>query len=145
MSRTLVRLAAGALVGAAFAACGGGTGVIACARDPVTTEEGVKALDPTCGKGEEAARGDLMAVSYRASVEGEGVIEDVQKPFEFRLGMGQVIEGWDVGLLGMQVGGTRRLTIPPDAGYGDFGLAPDIPPGATLVYDVTLLSRKEAD
>jgi len=94
------------------------------------------------GAGEEAKNGDNVSVHYT------GVLEDGTKfdssvdrgtPFEFNLGAGQVIKGWDLGVLGMKVGEKRKLTIPSDLAYGDNGIPNVIPPKATLIFEVELL------
>jgi FK506-binding nuclear protein len=64
------------------------------------------------------------------------------KPFSFKLGAGEVIKGWDIGVIGMAVGGERRLTIPASLGYGTKGAPPKIPPNSKLVFDVKLLGVK---
>lgn len=73
--------------------------------------------------------------------EGKNLISrDRGRPFSFKLGVGQVISGWDIGVETMQPGGQRSLIIPPDHGYGHRGAGSIIPPGATLIFDVELLS-----
>jgi FKBP-type peptidyl-prolyl cis-trans isomerase len=99
--------------------------------------------DITVGDGEEAVSGKLITVHYVGTLtDGTGFdsSRDRGMPFEFTLGAGQVIEGWDKGFEGMLIGGTRKLTIPSDMAYGDNGIPGTIPGGATLVFEVELLS-----
>eukprot|EP01133_Synstelium_polycarpum_P011424 gene11424-13316_t len=91
------------------------------------------------GNGPEAVKGKKIFVKYIGKLtNGKTFDKSLVKPFDFKLGMGQVIKGWDLGFAGMKVGGRRRLTIPAKLGYGQQGAAPDIPGGATLVFDVEL-------
>ena len=101
-----------------------------------TTEELV------AGKGPEAVRGKTVEVHYTGWLaDGKQFDSSVGgDPFSFRLGAGEVIEGWDRGVAGMRVGGKRKLTIPPELGYGTRGAPPVIPANATLVFEVELLS-----
>lgn len=108
----------------------------------VTTESGLKYEELTEGTGAEAKAGTYVTVHYT------GWLTDGQKfdsskdrndPFEFALGAGMVIRGWDEGVQGMKVGGVRKLTIPPELGYGVRGAGGVIPPNATLVFEVELL------
>lgn len=94
------------------------------------------------GEGAEAKAGDVVRVHYTGwLIDGTKFDSSVDcgQPFEFNLGAGEVIKGWDQGVAGMKVGGKRKLTIPPDLGYGDRGAGAVIPPGATLVFEVELL------
>jgi FKBP-type peptidyl-prolyl cis-trans isomerase len=93
------------------------------------------------GKGPEAVRGKNVQVHYTGwLLDGTKFDSSVGgEPFTFRLGAGEVIEGWDRGVAGMKVGGKRKLTLPSDLGYGAGGAPPDIPPNATLVFEVELL------
>ena len=99
--------------------------------------------DITVGEGDEATTGQTITVHYTGTLE-DGTKFDSSKdrndPFVFTLGMGQVIQGWDKGFAGMKVGGNRKLTIPPAMGYGASGAGGVIPPNATLLFDVELLS-----
>ncbi len=99
--------------------------------------------DLTVGTGVEAKAGDTVSVHYTGWLTDGTKFDssvDYGQPFEFVLGQGRVIEGWDVGVAGMKVGGKRKLTIPSDMGYGVQGYPPVIPGNATLVFDVELLS-----
>ena len=100
-------------------------------------------VDLEVGTGPEAANGDTLNVRYTGWLYDPGAPENKGRQFdsgtfEFVLGAGQVIPGWDQGLVGMRVGGLRRLVIPPDLAYGDRGQG-SIPPNATLLFEVDLL------
>lgn len=95
------------------------------------------------GTGREAKAGDTVSVHYTGTLADGTKFDsshDRGQPLTFRLGSGYVIRGWDVGIAGMQPGGRRKLTIPPDEGYGANGFAGLIPPNATLVFDVELVA-----
>jgi peptidylprolyl isomerase len=93
------------------------------------------------GKGPAAQAGDILTVDYTGTLtNGKQFDSSVgKKPFQFILGVGQVIKGWDQGMVGMKVEGKRQLTIPSALGYGDQGAGDDIPPKATLKFDVSLI------
>ncbi|MHB8637067.1 MAG: FKBP-type peptidyl-prolyl cis-trans isomerase [Fimbriimonadaceae bacterium] len=95
------------------------------------------------GKGAVARRGDTITVDYTGTLTNGHVFDSSKKPgrtpFEFILGAGQVIKGWDQGVAGMKVGGTRKLTIPYQLAYGVGGHPPVIPPKATLIFVIKLL------
>jgi peptidylprolyl isomerase len=108
-----------------------------------TTASGLTIVDVQPGTGPEAKTGDHVLVNYRGRLQSTGAQFDSSydrgQPFDFNLGAGQVIRGWDEGVAGMKVGGKRQLTIPPDLGYGANGAGGVIPPNATLVFDVELV------
>lgn len=105
-------------------------------------EASLKIVDEKVGKGTAAKTGDTVTVNYTGWLTDGTKFDsslDRNEPFSFTLGAGQVIEGWDKGVVGMKVGGKRKLTIPPDMGYGAQGANGVIPPNATLVFEITLL------
>jgi FKBP-type peptidyl-prolyl cis-trans isomerase FkpA len=112
-----------------------------------TTQSGLQYDDVTVGEGAEAKAGQNVTVHYTGYLQNadgsKGSKFDSSKdrndPFEFALGAGMVIRGWDEGVQGMKVGGTRQLIIPADLGYGARGAGGVIPPNATLIFDVELL------
>jgi peptidylprolyl isomerase len=107
----------------------------------ISTPTGLKYVDLKVGEGAEAAPGNVVTVHYTGVLENGTKFDsslDRQEPFTFRLGAQEVIDGWEQGIAGMKVGGKRKLTIPPDLGYGDQGSGA-IPPGSTLIFEVQLL------
>ncbi len=111
----------------------------------VTTETGLKYQDMVVGTGETPQRGQTAVVHYTGWLtDGKKFDSSVDRgtPFEFPVGMGRVIKGWDEGVASMKVGGKRKLTIPPELGYGERGAPGAIPPNATLIFDVELLEIK---
>jgi len=107
------------------------------------TDSGLKYEDLVTGEGEPAQAGQRVRVHYTGWLTDGAKFDsslDRNDPFVFMLGRGQVIRGWDLGVEGMRVGGKRRLTIPPQLGYGRQGAGGVIPPNATLIFDVELLA-----
>jgi FKBP-type peptidyl-prolyl cis-trans isomerase len=99
--------------------------------------------DVVVGQGAEAKVGDAVRVDYVGKLENGTVFDssiERKTPFAFILGEGKVIKGWEQGVVGMKVGGKRKLTIPPQLGYGAAGSPPNIPPNATLYFDIELLN-----
>ena len=112
-----------------------------------TTPSGLQYEDTVAGSGDEARAGRPVRVHYTGWLYENGMAgakfdssKDRGQPFEFDLGAGMVIRGWDEGVQGMKVGGTRRLVIPPQLGYGARGAGRVIPPNATLLFEVELLA-----
>ncbi len=106
------------------------------------TDSGLKIEDIVEGSGAEATAGQTISVHYTGWLEDGNKFDsskDRNQPFQFHLGGGQVIKGWDEGVQGMKVGGTRKLTIPANLGYGVHGAGDIIPPNATLIFEVELL------
>ncbi|MGH2485394.1 MAG: FKBP-type peptidyl-prolyl cis-trans isomerase [Ktedonobacterales bacterium] len=112
---------------------------------PTTTPSGLQYVDVVQGGGAEAQSGQRVTVHYTGWLTN-GVKFDSSRdrndPFQFALGGGQVIQGWDQGVVGMREGGQRRLIIPASLGYGARGAAGAIPPNATLIFDVELLKAR---
>jgi FKBP-type peptidyl-prolyl cis-trans isomerase len=108
----------------------------------ITTASGLQYEEMRVGTGATARSGQDVVVHYTGWLTDGKKFDssrDRGDPFTFGLGAGQVIAGWDEGVAGMQVGGQRKLTIPPRLGYGEFGAGGVIPPNATLVFEVELI------
>lgn len=112
----------------------------------IRNASGLQYRDDVVGTGAEARSGQRVAVHYTGTLHDNGrkfdSSRDRGKPFEFDLGAGEVIRGWDEGVAGMKVGGKRTLVIPAELGYGARGAGGVIPPNATLVFEVELLSTR---
>jgi len=104
------------------------------------TSSGLKITELVLGEGKEATPGAKVSVNYKGTLEDGKEFDSSygRGPFEFSLGAGMVIKGWDEGVAGMKVGGKRKLVIPPELGYGSRGIGP-IPPNSVLTFEVELL------
>tara|TARA_Y100001936_G_scaffold67322_1_gene66276 strand:+ start:912 stop:1349 length:438 start_codon:yes stop_codon:yes gene_type:complete len=112
-------------------------------RSVKTMDNGLVIEDLVVGEGQEAKDYNKVVVNYTGTLEDGSIFDSSlnpgREPFTFTLGVGSVIKGWDLGVKDMKVGGKRKLTIPPELGYGDKGAGNVIPPGATLIFEVELL------
>lgn len=105
----------------------------------------LKIEDLKIGRGVAVKSGDTILIHYRGTLTNGTEFDSSYKrnePFETAIGVGRVIEGWDKGVIGMKVGGKRKLTIPPDMGYGSQGAGDAIPPNSTLIFEVELMGIK---
>jgi len=106
-----------------------------------TLENGLQIIDEVVGAGAEAKAGDIVIVNYAGNLENGVKFDssyDRNQPFSFVLGAGSVIQGWDIGVAGMKIGGKRKLVIPPALGYGSKDYGP-IPASSTLIFEIELL------
>ncbi len=111
----------------------------------VTTSSGLKYIDIEEGDGASPSKGQTVVVHYTGTLEDGKKFDssrDRNQPFAFKIGVGQVIKGWDEGVASMKVSGRRQLIIPSELGYGARGAGGVIPPNATLIFDVELLDIK---
>ena len=143
--RPLLAFGAVVLGGLIIAACGAKPAAV-----PTAGVSSMQSVDLKAGAGPEIAAGKIAVVQYTgwlyeaSAPDNKGKQFDssrsVGQPFRFPVGAGQVIKGWDQGVLGMKIGGSRRLIIPADMAYGDSGAGGVIPPGATLIFDIDLVA-----
>lgn len=111
---------------------------------PTSNIQGMKIEILKQGTGAEAKSGDTVTVNYTGTlIDGtkfDSSLNPGREPFQFTLGQNRVIQGWELGVLGMKVGEKRKLTIPPELGYGERGAGAIIPPGATLIFEIDLIN-----
>jgi len=110
-----------------------------------TTTSGLQFTDEVVGSGDVAKAGQTVSVHYTGWLTNGTKFDsskDRGQPFQFKLGAGQVIRGWDEGVAGMKIGGKRKLVIPADLGYGSRGAAGVIPPDSALIFEVELLATR---
>ena len=118
----------------------------AASAKTITTPSGLAYEDLVVGTGPSPKSGKMVKVHYTGTLVNGTKFDssrDHGQPFDFTIGVGQVIPGWDEGVMGMKVGGRRKLVIPPQLGYGAAGAGGVIPPNATLLFDVELLDAQQ--
>ena len=144
--RSIIAVAVAALAATTFAATPGSANSAAKGEPKIVTlPSGLKYADLEVGTGSEFKNGMLVLVNYEAWLADGTKFDssyDRREPFNFKIGAGQVIQGWDEGVVGMKVGGKRKLIIPPALGYGEAGAPPRIPPNATLTFEVKALAAQ---
>lgn len=145
MMRALTQCVVLSVVIVGFSVSGFSSPALAEEEKPTVTASGLQYVDLVKGTGREAHVGETASVYYTGWLKDGTKFDssvDRGQPFQFRLGAGQVIKGWDEGVVGMNVGSKRKLTIPPHLGYGARGAGGVIPPNATLVFDVESLDLR---
>ena len=113
--------------------------------DQIAADGGLEILQLAAGSGDAAQAGDTVVVHYHGTLEDGSVFDSSRTrgtPFEFSLGKNMVIAGFERTVTGMRIGGVRRVTIPPELGYGERGRPPKIPENATLIFEIELLEIK---
>lgn len=115
---------------------------VSCSKEKQTMSNGLVIEDIKIGDGQEVEKFNIVTVNYTGLLEDgtkfDSSLNPGRSPFRFTVGAGQVIKGWDEGLMGMKVGGKRKLTIPPELGYGSRDNGP-IPANSTLIFEIDLL------
>ena len=115
---------------------------VSCSKEKQTMSNGLVIEDIKIGEGQEVEKFNIVTVNYTGLLEDgtkfDSSLNPGRTPFRFTVGAGQVIKGWDEGLIGMKIGGKRKLTIPPELGYGSRDNGP-IPANSTLIFEIDLL------